>query len=52
MKDFTDKKINATQKLNSVLRRVENIVGKGENDGNLHFLLFPLFFKSLLSHGR
>ena len=29
MKDFTDDKINATKKLNFVLGRVENIVGKG-----------------------
>ena len=32
-------------------RRVENIVGKGENAGNQHFLLIPLFFKRLLSQG-
>ena len=40
MKDLTDDKINATQKLNFVLGRVENIVGKGENAGYQLFLLF------------
>ena len=29
-----------TQKLKFLLRRVENIVGKGENAGYQHFLLF------------
>ena len=28
--------------------RVENIVGKVENAGNKHFLLFPHLFKTLL----
>ena len=44
MKDFADDKMNVTQKLNFVLGRVENIVGKGENAGNQHFLLFPQCF--------
>ena len=36
----------------SVSDRVENIVGKGENAGYQHFLLFPqCFFKRLLSKG-
>ena len=29
----------------SVFDSVENIVGKGENAGNQHFLLFPQCFK-------
>ena len=29
----------------SVFDRVENIVGKGENAGNQHFLLFPQCFQ-------
>ena len=37
--------INETQKLIFVLERVENIVGKGENAGNQHFLLFPQCFQ-------
>ena len=33
LKTVADDKINITQKLESLLRRVENIVGKGENAG-------------------
>ena len=29
----------------SILDRAENIVGKGENAGYQHFLLFPQFFR-------
>ena len=29
----------------SVYEQVENIVGKGENAGNQHFLLFPQCFQ-------
>ena len=31
----------------SVFDRVENIVGKGENAGYLHFLLFPKCFEKV-----
>ena len=34
-------KIKVTQKLKFVMGQVENIVGKGENAGYQHFLLFP-----------
>ena len=34
-----------TPKLKFVSGRVENTVGKGENAGNQHFLLFPLCFQ-------
>ena len=44
LKAFTDNKINVTENLKSVLERVENIVGKGENAGYQHFLLFPTVF--------
>ena len=41
-KAFTDdRKIHATQKLKFLLGRVENIMGKGENAGYQHILLFP-----------
>ena len=43
LKVFSDE-INMTEKLKSVLERVENIVGKGENAGYQHFLLFPQCF--------
>ena len=39
LKEFTDKK-NVTEKLKFVLGRVEKIMGKGENVGYQHFLLF------------
>ena len=45
LKDFADNKINVTYVTNFVLGRVEIIVGKGENAGYQHFLLFPRFQK-------
>ena len=44
LKVFADDKLKVTEKLKFVLERVENIVGKGENAGNQHFLLFPQCF--------
>ena len=44
LKAFADNKINVNEKLKFVMGRVENIVGKGENAGNQHFLLFPIMF--------
>ena len=35
-----------------VFDRAENIVGKGENAGYQHFLLFPQCFQRLLSKGH
>ena len=40
-KAFADNKINVGQKLKIVYGRLENILGKEENTGNQHFLLFP-----------
>ena len=45
LKAFADDKINVTEKLKFLLQRVENIVGKGENAGHKHFLLFPQCFQ-------
>ena len=45
LKAFADDKIDVTQKLRFELGRVENIVGKGENAGYLHFPLFPQCFQ-------
>ena len=42
---FADNKLNMTQKLKFAFGRVENIVGKGENAGYQHFLLFPQCFQ-------
>ena len=44
-KAFADGKINVTQKLEFTLGRVEDIVEKGENAGNQHFLLFQQSFQ-------
>ena len=50
LKAFADDKLNVTQKLKFPLGRVENFVGKGENAGYQHFLLFPqCFLKASLS---
>ena len=40
-KTFPDSKRNVTEKLNFFLGRIESTVGKGENAGYQHFLLFP-----------
>ena len=45
LKAFADNKINATEIWKFVLGRAENIVGKGENAGYQHFLLFPQCFQ-------
>ena len=37
---FADNKVNVAKMTISVFDRAENIVGKGENDGYQHFLLF------------
>ena len=45
LKYFADDKINVIYVKNLVLGRAENIVGKGENAGYQHFLLFPQCFQ-------
>ena len=45
LKAFADDNLNVYQKLKFALGRVENIVGKGENAGYQHFLLFPQCFQ-------
>ena len=51
LKAFGDDKRNVTEKLKFVCARVKIIVGKAENAGNQHFLVFPLCFLSLLFQG-
>ena len=51
-KAFADDKLNAAEIITSLSGRVENIVGKGENAGYQHFLLFPQCFQRLLFQGR
>ena len=43
---FADDKLNLAKKLKFGFGRVENIVGKGENAGYQHFLLFPQCFQN------
>ena len=45
LKAFADVKLNLREKLEFVLGSMENIVGKGENAGYQHFLLFPQCFQ-------
>ena len=45
MKAFADDRTHVTEKLKFVLGKTENIVGKGENAGYQHFLLFPHCFQ-------
>ena len=51
MNVFAEDKINVTEQLKLVLGRTENIVGKGENAGYQHFLLFPQSFPECPSVG-
>ena len=44
LKAFADDKIKVFEMMIFVFDRVENIVGKGENAGYQHFLLFPTMF--------
>ena len=44
MKEFADNKLNVAVMMISLFDRVENTVGKGENAGYRHFLLYPHCF--------
>ena len=48
LESFAGDKISEALMTISVFDRVENIVGKGENAGNQHFLLFPQCFLPLI----
>ena len=50
LKAFADK-LNVVRIMISVSDRVENMVGKGENAGYQHFLLFPQCFQKALFSG-
>ena len=43
--EFGDDILNVVQMMTFVTNCVENIVGKGENAGHQHFLLFPQCFQ-------
>ena len=50
-KAIADNKTNVSKKLKFVLGRVEDIVGKGENAGQQHFLLFSQCFEKASLQG-
>ena len=50
-KAFADINLSVTQKSKFLLERMENIVGKGENAGYQHFLLFPQCFHKASAYG-
>ena len=41
LKAFAGNKLNATQNVKVVFHKIENIVGKEENAGYQHFVIFP-----------
>ena len=49
LKAFADDKSNVAQNIKVAFHRIENIVGKEENAGYQHFLLFPQCFQKALS---
>ena len=48
LKAFADDNLNVAKTVKFLFDRVENIVGKGENAGYQHFLLFLHVFKKVL----
>ena len=50
-KELADAKINTTTKLKFVLAMVESVLGKGQNSGYQHFVLFPKCFQKPPSSG-
>ena len=51
LKGFVDVKLHVAKMMIAVFDREENIVGKGENAGYQHFLLFPQCFPKPTSLG-
>ena len=51
LKEFADDNLNTNKRLKFTLKRVENIVGKGEMLVTSHFLLFPQCFQKASSVG-
>ena len=52
LKAFADDNSNVAQMVQFFWDRVENIVGKGENAGYQHFLLFPQCFQKSSFPGK
>ena len=51
LKAFAGNELNMSKLAISFFDKVENTVGKGENAGHQHFLLFPQWFLEALSLG-
>ena len=51
-KAFADDKLNVAQNVKVVFHKIEDIVGKEENAGYQHFLLFPQCFQEDFSSSR
>ena len=49
LKVFADNNLHRVQLMEFLFNRIENIMGKGENAGNQHFLLFPICFQNASS---
>ena len=49
LKAFPDNKLDDAQNIKVVFHRIENIMGKEENAGDQHFLLFPQCFQKAYS---
>ena len=49
LKTFEDDKLNVTEDTEVVFHRIENIVGKEQNAGYQHFLLFSQCFQKAFS---
>ena len=49
LKAFADDNLHRVQLMEFLFNRIENIMGKGENAGNQHFLLFPICFQNASS---
>ena len=52
LKAFADDISNVAEMVEFVIDEVENIVGKGENAGYQHFLLFPQYFQNAVPRGH
>ena len=52
LKAIADDKLKVIKMAKFVLDKVENIVGKEENAGYQHFLLFPQCFPKVFLQGR
>ena len=50
LKAFADDKLNVSQNIKVVFHMIENMVGKKENAGYQHFLLFPQCFQKAFSY--